>query len=138
MFLPCTLALYGAASLTRSIRVKNAVLLFCSVCFYGYGGLNYLGLLAVSVVVNWGAGLLMEKEREADDRKKASVRRRMIFWLGIGWNLGVLIVFKYLNLLGDTAAWLAGTLLGRTVESPVPNIVLPIGILSLPFRLCHT
>ena len=50
MFLPCTLALYGAASLTRSIRVKNAVLLFCSVCFYGYGGLNYLGLLAVSVV----------------------------------------------------------------------------------------
>ena len=78
MFLPCTLALYGAASLTRSIRVKNAVLLFCSVCFYGYGGLNYLGLLAVSVVVNWGAGLLMEKEREADDRKKASVRRRMI------------------------------------------------------------
>ena len=38
IFLPCTLALYGAASLTRSIRVKNAVLLFCSVCFYGYGG----------------------------------------------------------------------------------------------------
>ena len=41
------------------------------------------GLLAVSVVVNWGAGLLMEKEREADDRKKASVDAGMMFWLGI-------------------------------------------------------
>ena len=52
IFLSCTLALYGAASLTRSIRVKNAVHLFCSVCFYEYGGQNYLGLLAVSVVLN--------------------------------------------------------------------------------------
>lgn len=135
IFLPCTLALYGAASLTHSIRVKNAVLLFCSVCFYGYGGLNYLGLLAVSVVVNWGAGLLMEREKEGDNRKKASARRRMIFWLGIGWNLGVLIIFKYLNLLGDTAAWLAGTLLGRSVESPIPNIVLPIGISFFTFQI---
>ena len=135
IFLPCTLALYGAASLTRSIRVKNAVLLFCSVCFYGYGGLNYLGLLAVSVVVNWGAGLLMEREKEGDNRKKASARRRMIFWLGIVWNLGVLIIFKYLNLLGDTAAWLAGTLLGSNVESPIPNIVLPIGISFFTFQI---
>ena len=34
IFLPITLTLYALAAFTHNIRVKNAVLLFCSICFY--------------------------------------------------------------------------------------------------------
>ena len=128
LFLPVTLLLYGLAARTGSVRVKNGVLLFCSVCFYGYGGLSYLGLLFLSVVVNWTVGLLLERQQE-------ECRRKLVFVAGMVWNVGILVVFKYLNLLGETAAWLMGAMTGRPVESAIPNIVLPIGISFFTFQI---
>ncbi len=128
LFLPITLLLYGLAAKTGSIRVKNGVLLFCSVCFYGYGGLSYLGLLFFSILVDWAVGLLLERQQEDG-------KRRFVFIAGIVWNVGILVVFKYLNLLGDTAAWLLGAATGSPVESGIPNIVLPIGISFFTFQI---
>ncbi|MCD8123116.1 MAG: MBOAT family protein [Clostridiales bacterium] len=127
-FLPLTLVFYGLASLTGRIAVKNAVLLVMSIVFYGYGGLNYLGLLAVSVVVNWAIGLAVDAWKP---KKAASV----VFLLGIVWNTGILVVLKYLNLLGDTAAWIAGMISGTEMTSPIPEIVLPIGISFFTFQI---
>ena len=64
LFLPVTLALYAVAS-TQGIRVRNTVLLFCSICFYAYGGVSYLGLLLLSVLVNWAAcsGMILTWKR---------------------------------------------------------------------------
>lgn len=142
IFLPITLLLYGLAAGSGSMRIKNGVLLFCSVCFYGYGGLNYLALLFLSIVVNWGAGLWLDKLRQErkqqkELREQAQVRRaeNMVFIAGIVWNVGILVVFKYLNLLGDTAAWLAGVITKSPVESGIPNIVLPIGISFFTFQI---
>lgn len=128
LFLPFTLLLYGVAAKTGSIRVKNGVLLFCSVCFYGYGGLSYLGLLFLSVLVNWIVGIMLERQEDGG-------RRKLVFIAGIVWNVGILVVFKYLNLLGDSAAWLIGTVTGGQVESVIPNIVLPIGISFFTFQI---
>lgn len=128
LFLPFTLLLYGVAAKTGSIRVKNGVLLFCSVCFYGYGGLSYLGLLFLSVLVNWIVGIMLERQEDGG-------RRKLVFIAGIVWNVGILVVFKYLNLLGDSAAWLIGTVTGSQVESVIPNIVLPIGISFFTFQI---
>lgn len=128
LFLPFTLLLYGVAARTGRMRVKNGVLLFCSICFYGYGGLSYLGLLFLSILVNWAAGLLMERQQETRGRK-------LIFLAGIVWNVGILVIFKYLNLLGETAAWLLGQMTGRAVGSAIPNIVLPIGISFFTFQI---
>lgn len=128
LFLPFTLLLYGVAAKTGSIRVKNGVLLFCSVCFYGYGGLSYLGLLFLSVLVNWIVGIMLERQEDGG-------RQKLVFIAGIVWNVGILVVFKYLNLLGDSAAWLIGTVTGSPVESVIPNIVLPIGISFFTFQI---
>lgn len=128
LFLPGTLILYGLASLTRSVRIKNIVLLFCSVCFYGYGGLSYLLLLALSVAVNWAAGRAMAGMAQGTGR-------RAVFWAGIAYNVGILIIFKYLNLLGNTAAQLISAFTGNAVESSIPAIVLPIGISFFTFQI---
>lgn len=141
IFLPFTLLLYGIAARTGSMKGKNGVLLFCSICFYGYGGLNYLALLFVSVLVNWAAGLWLDRLRmqreqeEAQGRLRSRRAERLVFIAGIIWNVGILVVFKYLNLLGDTAAWLISAAVKSPVESAIPNIVLPIGISFFTFQI---
>lgn len=127
LFLPMTLLCYALASIRRDVRLRNAVLLIASIVFYGYGGFGYLGLFFVSIFVNWKIGLILS---ESEGR-----RRRLVFWAGIAWNLGILIVFKYLNLLGETFASLGGFLLRREIESLIPQIVLPIGISFFTFQI---
>lgn len=127
LFLPATLALYAVASM-RGIRARNTVLLFCSVCFYAYGGVSYLGLLLLSVLVNWAAGLWLSRLEDGRGR-------RAVFLAGLAYNIGILVIFKYLNLFGDTAAWIAGKLSGRAVESIIPAIALPIGISFFTFQI---
>ena len=127
LFLPVTLALYAVAS-TQGIRVRNTVLLFCSICFYAYGGVSYLGLLLLSVLVNWAAGLWLSRLEDGRGR-------RVVFLAGLAYNIGILVIFKYLNLFGDTAAWIAGKLSGRAVESIIPAIALPIGISFFTFQI---
>ena len=127
LFLPATLALYAVASM-RGIRARNTVLLFCSVCFYAYGGVSYLGLLLLSVLVNWAAGLWLSRLEDGRGR-------RAVFLAGLAYNIGILVIFKYLNLFGDTAAWIAGKLSGRAVESIIPVIALPIGISFFTFQI---
>ena len=127
LFLPVTLALYAVAS-TQGIRVRNTVLLFCSICFYAYGGVSYLGLLLLSVLVNWAAGLWLSRLEDGRGR-------RAVFLAGLVYNIGILVIFKYLNLFGDTAAWIAGKLSGRAVESIIPAIALPIGISFFTFQI---
>lgn len=127
LFLPATLALYAVASM-RGIRARNTVLLFCSVCFYAYGGVSYLGLLLLSVLVNWAAGLWLFRLEDGRGR-------RALFLAGLAYNIGILVIFKYLNLFGDTAAWIAGKLSGHAVESIIPAIALPIGISFFTFQI---
>ena len=127
LFLPATLALYAVASM-RGIRARNTVLLFCSVCFYAYGGVSYLGLLLLSVLVNGAAGLCLSRLEDGRGR-------RAVFLAGLAYNIGILVIFKYLNLFGDTAAWIAGKLSGHAVESILPAIALPIGISFFTFQI---
>lgn len=127
LFLPATLALYAVASM-RGIRARNTVLLFCSVCFYAYGGVSYLGLLLLSVLVNWAAGLWLSRLEDGRGR-------RALFLAGLAYNIGILVIFKYLNLFGDTAVWIAGKLSGHAVESIIPAIALPIGISFFTFQI---
>ena len=127
LFLPATLVLYAVASM-RGIRARNTVLLFCSVCFYAYGGVSYLGLLLMSVLVNWAAGLWLSRLEDGRGR-------RALFLACLAYNIGILVIFKYLNLFGDTAAWIAGKLSGHAVESIIPAIALPIGISFFTFQI---
>ena len=79
IFLPVTLTLYAIAALTRKVRVKNAVLLFCSICFYAYGGVSYLGLLFLSVLVNWICGLKLSAMEHGR-------KRTALFIAGLSYN----------------------------------------------------
>ena len=55
LFLPLTLLLYFAFP----PRWRNGVLLLVSLVFYGWGEPVYLGLMVFTILVDYGAGLLI-------------------------------------------------------------------------------
>lgn len=129
LFLPITLLLYYAASSFGSMRARNLVLLAVSACFYAFGGLECLCLLILSVIVNWTLGVLMIRHQRERGVK------RVYFVIGLIYNISILFFFKYLNLFADTGALLLGKLTGTEVLSPLPPIVLPIGISFFTFQI---
>lgn len=115
-FLPLNLLLY---SLAKTTPVRNAVLLVFSLIFYAWGEPVYMLLLIGMSFFDWLFARLMEK----------GGNRKLWLTLAVIVNLGTIGVFKYLNFLADNICGLFGT------TSPIPAIMLPIGISFYTFQL---
>lgn len=124
IFLPLTLFCYAAAEFTRKKQIKNSVLLLFSLVFYSWGGLNYLFLLMLSIVVNYLFGRLLERGKQ----------RKKILIFSIIYNVGILFVFKYFNFFMDVIQDTAG-LMHLNFTLIVPAITLPIGISFFTFQI---
>lgn len=122
-FLPASVG--GFFLLSRVSRTMGAAwLLLASVFFYGLWSPAHVLLLAFSILVNYGLGLLVTKNCAAD----GSVSRRKLFMLlGVCFNISLLVYYKYSNfLLQTSAAWL-GT------PSVTLDLVFPLGISFFTF-----
>ena len=116
-FLP---VLYIIYRLVPGIRAKNIVLAVFSLIFYCFGGIEYLPLLLLSVLLNWGAG----RVAGALESKKA---RKCVVVIAVILNLCVLAVFKYLDFfIGNINALLHTSI-------PLPGIGWPLGISFFTF-----
>lgn len=122
LFFPIALAGYY---LIPTIRFKNLWLLLTSLWFYAWGELRYLPLLASSIAINYGFGLLI-----AHFPKKGRTMSRPRFLslaLAVAVNLGILVYFKYwvffLTNLGAVWKGIA-----------IPAIPLPLGISFFTFH----
>ena len=117
LFLPVCLIAYFFCP---GIRAKNAVLILFSLIFYAWGEPFYIFLLLLSSLVNYVAGLLIENHRA---HGKAIVAAALVF------DLGMLAVFKYAGFFVENINALFG------VSIPVPDIVMPIGILGAVYAI---
>lgn len=109
---------------------KNAWLFLASLGFYYYGvrgNPGYLLLMIMSVVVNFVAGKLIEAQKTKRARK---------VWLvvGIVYDLGWLILFKYLGFLIENLNALFGAMHVK-VQLETWNLILPIGISFYTFQI---
>ncbi len=110
--------------------LKNPVIFAASLVFYYYGVKDhpwYLALMLLTLAVNYGAARMIERSGELEDRKR---------WLanGLGWNIGCLFVFKYLDFLFENTNALLERL-GSGMQFPLPELVLPIGISFYTFQI---
>ena len=96
-FMPLALGLYYLVP----GRAKNAVLLLESILFYCWTGITWLPLIAVLIIVNYIAGLLMQ------NASKASVRRAVLL-LAVVISAASMVFFKYTNFLIDTINQISG------------------------------
>lgn len=109
---------------------KNAWLFLASLGFYYYGvrgNPGYLLLMIMSVVVNFVTGKLIEVQKTKRARKA---------WLvvGIVYDLGWLILFKYLGFLIENLNALFGAMHVK-VQLETWNLILPIGISFYTFQI---
>ena len=116
-FLPAVLLLYFLAPW----KLKNAVLLFSSLFFYGWGEPKLLALMAFTIVLFYGCGLAIGRA-EAQKVKKC--------WLTVSVviSIGLLAIFKYADFFIDSFNAVTG------LSLPMLKLALPVGISFYTFQ----
>ncbi len=123
VFLPIVLA---GSFLLRKTRLVNVFLVLASLLFYAWGEPVNVLLMLASILINFTAGVLLERFDGADGR------RRLVLSVDIVLNLALLVCFKYLGLLAEGLNALLALFGAGPV--PVPGIPLPIGISFFTFQ----
>jgi len=107
-------------------RWQNRLLLVASYVFYGAWNWRFLGLLALSTVVDWAIGMRLGREEDG-------VRRKRLVAFSVVVNLAILGAFKYANFFIDSFRELAGVI-GLDVPELALRVVLPVGISFYTFQ----
>ena len=125
LFLPIVFALYWFV-VQRNLRAQNVLLVLASYVFYGWWDWRFLGLIALSTVVDYLVGLQIDGAQEKRTRKQ---------WLAVSLvvNLGLLCYFKYSNFFIDS--WVdVWTAAGVTMHVSSLKVILPVGISFYTFQ----
>ena len=104
---------------------RNVILLIVSYLFYGWVSTDALILLIFSTTMNFIVGELIVSSTPN--------QRRQWMWLGIGFNIGLLGVFKYLDFFRQSIENVTFTL-GFQIHWPVIELLLPVGISFYTFQ----
>lgn len=120
-FFPVTVVGYYCLKWNR--KLQNIWLLFTSIFFYAWGEPKNVLLMLFSIVLNWGAGMLIGRKGAGSSFKKK------VMIVDCICNLGILFVFKYLTFVVETLNGMAG----RSMV-PAVDIALPIGISFFTFQ----
>lgn len=110
-------------------KLKNVFLLLGSLFFYAWGEPIYIFLMLASIIGNYSFGMLIYKASKSESGVDGpSVMRRVMLVISVAFNIGILIYFKYFNLLASTWADIMNS------EVTLPKIALPIGISFYTFQ----
>ncbi len=123
-FLPFFLLVFGVHWLLRSHGARKLWLLAASYAFYAFCGWKLLGLILASTVVDYVVGLRLVRP---------GARRRFWVTVSVGFNLGLLAVFKYLGFFVESVAEVLRWG-GFELHLPTLAIVLPVGISFYTFQ----
>ncbi len=124
LFLWFFMPLVLAALLATPRTWRNGVVAVASLLFYASGAGGTTLLLLACMVVNYFAGPHLEPDKPADHRRKVLIGV-------IAFDLGVLVVWKYLGFATQQLAAIADVLGG---DFPIVNLALPIGISFYTFH----
>ena len=117
LFLPAVLACYFVLP---GVRARNCVLLLFSLVFYAWGEPVYVLLMLLSILLNYLAGLGMERFPR---------RKKPLLLLALAFNLGAIGYFKYAGF------FLASVSSLFALRLPALRIALPIGISFYTFQI---
>ena len=104
-------------------RYKNMILLIGSFVFYAWGQHFYLLLLMLSIVVNYTFGRLIGERR---------AQRKPLLILGLIYNFGLLVFFKYTNFFIEN---INALLTATHIQIPTISVVMPLGISFYTFQV---
>jgi len=111
----------------KTARLQNIWLLFSSMFFYGWADYRFLGLLLISILVNYFLGI------KITDTKK-EINKKRFLWLGLIFNIGILGFFKYFNFFYESFVNFVNLFNGDMEFSPL-KILLPLGVSFFTFQM---
>jgi D-alanyl-lipoteichoic acid acyltransferase DltB (MBOAT superfamily) len=123
-FLVIAYCIYWAIGLKR-LKAQNIFILAASYFFYAFWDWRFLILIIASSLVDYFAGLYIEKT-------KSTSKRKALLWSSIVWNLGVLFLFKYFNFFIESFE----TLFNIETSSGYNfwNVAIPVGLSFYTFQ----
>ena len=86
IFLPLTLGIFYLFARFRLIKLSKGTLLATSFAFYAYWKLSYFALIVFKIITNYFLAIYLNKNKT-----------KLALWIGVIFNLGILVYFKYLN-----------------------------------------
>lgn len=121
-FLPVTLLVFFLLGSRGKTELAMGWLVLASLFFYGFWNPAYVGLIVISLLINFSFGQALIREGTGEKNRK------LILWLGVGLNLGLLAYYKYANFFVDNVNLLVGS------EIALGKIVLPLAISFFTFQ----
>ncbi|MGV7106277.1 MBOAT family O-acyltransferase [Flavobacterium sp. U410] len=125
LFLPIVFVLYWFI-FAKKLKLQNFLIVVASYVFYGWWDWRFLFLIFLSTGIDYSIGLLLEKEHRKFNRK-------ILLWISILTNLGMLAFFKYFNFFVENFIT-AFSLFGYSLKASSLNIILPVGISFYTFQ----
>lgn len=115
-------------------RFRTYWLLVCSYYFYMSWNPEYAVLIAISTIITWVSGLLIEMSETAkSDEKGILFRKKVVVGFSFVMNLSILFFFKYFNFTVDFIEAITNRF-GITMHFPTLDVILPVGISFYTFQ----
>lgn len=123
LFLPVVLAVYYLLP----GRQRVFFLTLASYFFYGWWDFRFCGLMLLSTLIDYGAGLGISRAVTPSGRKKWMV-------VSVISNLSLLGFFKYFDMFASTLNYGLSSVLHASFSIPNLHLVLPVGISFYTFQ----
>ena len=94
LFLPITFFVYFYLNNKRLTIASKGWLVFASLFFYSWWNIMYLPLILISVLFNY---IITNTMMEYDKLKKVYFSKKTLLQIGLFFNIGLLIYFKYMD-----------------------------------------
>lgn len=124
-FLPIVFILYWFV-FKHSLNLQNLFIVIASYFFYGWWDWRFLSLIFFSSFLDYTIGLGLSQTNK-------TLYRKLLLWLSIAVNLGLLGFFKYYNFFVENFV-AAFKLFGIPFNPDKLNIILPVGISFYTFQ----
>lgn len=125
IFLPIVFILYWLLN-RQSLKLQNLQIVLSSYVFYGWWDYRFLVLIVFSTVADYLIGLQLQKTQSKSKRK-------ILLWISISVNIGLLGFFKYFNFFVDNFVS-AFSFFGSEIQPNTLSIILPVGISFYTFQ----
>lgn len=123
-FMPLVFILFWM--LQHQLKWQNLFITVASLVFYGWWDYRFLGLIMITVVSNYVLALAINNQDQ-------TFYRRLLLWIGLLLNFGILTYYKYFNFFIDAFTSLS-TALGFQVNVSSLEVILPVGISFYTFQ----
>lgn len=110
----------------RNLKIQNIFLLVASYFFYGWWDWRFLSLVIISSLTDYTVGIALSKA-------EIQYKRKLLLFVSLTINLGLLAFFKYFNFFADSFVN-AFAFFGHPISAGRLNIILPVGISFYTFK----